>query len=120
MLICQNIVYVNEILITVIINQATLWNKRLVRTRGMFGRFEEFFNFEEFKIKKKKSNFFWLYAKTDNYKQRFIAPKYNSQWQTVRKIRLQYKGRKCSVRRKKIPFVAVKLLLTMYIMLGGS
>jgi len=32
MLVGQNIVHVKEILITVIINEETLWNKRLVRT----------------------------------------------------------------------------------------
>ena len=41
----QNIVHVKEILVTVIINQETLWNKRLFKIRWMFGRFN--FNFEK-------------------------------------------------------------------------
>jgi hypothetical protein len=47
MLVGQNIVHVKEILITVINNQETLWNKRLVKTRGMFGGFLESFNFDK-------------------------------------------------------------------------
>ena len=41
MLVCQNLVHVKEILITVIINEETLWNKRLFRKRG---------NLDDFKI----------------------------------------------------------------------
>jgi len=47
MLVCRNIVHYSEILNTVIINYETLWIKRLVRTRGMFGRFYEFCNFDK-------------------------------------------------------------------------
>jgi len=57
-------VHCGEILNTVIINYETLWNKSLVRTREMFGGFQEFCNFEKFKTEvRKKLNICLILAK---------------------------------------------------------
>ena len=42
----QNIVNGSDTFIIVIVSQKTIWNKHLVRTTGMFGKFEKFFNFD--------------------------------------------------------------------------
>lgn len=42
----QNIVNGSDTFIVVIVSRKTLWNKHLVRTTGIFGKFEKLFNFD--------------------------------------------------------------------------
>jgi len=58
MLVGRNFVHVKVILITVIIKEGTLWNKRLVRTRGNLDDFNSSLILTNFTIKKRKNQIF--------------------------------------------------------------
>ena len=61
MLVCQNLVHVKEIPITVIINEETLWNKRLFRKRGNLADFKSSLILTKFKMKMRKNKIFFGY-----------------------------------------------------------
>jgi len=58
MLVCQNLVHVKEVLITVIINEETLCNKRLFRKRGNLVDFKSSLILTKFKMKMRKHQIF--------------------------------------------------------------
>jgi len=58
MLVGQNLVHVKGFPITVIIKEGTLWNKRLVRTRGNLANFKSSLILTKFKMKMRKNKLF--------------------------------------------------------------